>query len=551
MSAVSITAPVDAAPASAAVAQNPPIPWLGISAVLLGTFISTLNGRLSTFGLGDIRGAVHAGFDEGAWITTSYTTAQMLITPIAVWAGSIYGPRRVLLIACSVFAVASLAMPWSQNLATLLSLQFASGLGSGCFMPLTLSFLLGRLPRKFWPYGIALYALHIDFSLNISASLEGWYLEHGSWCWIYWQNVPLAAGMAACLYFGIRPVPVPASAEAPAASRAVPSAPRKIDLFGLAASGVGLALVYAALDQGNRLDWQNSGRVWGLMLGGAILLISFWFHATRSATSWINIRVALGYPLPVILVLVTILRSSLLTTAFLIPQFLGVVRGFHALQIGDTLLWVALPQLLLFPLAGHLLRYVDPRVPALVGLSLIGVAGLMVAHGLTPLWGSDQFLLSQLIQALGQSLAMTGVIYATVLNMRMDIALTFGALLQIARLMGGELGTAFVATFHRIREQRASNLIGAHIQSGAEEVLQRVQAYGHVLARSGHLDSQGSAATSVLGRVVHDAATTQGVIDGFAALGVTVTIGLFALSMLRLPAEAAPHPPESKGRELR
>ena len=415
-------------------------------------------------------------------------------------------------------------------------------------MPLTLSFILGSLPRKFWPYGVALYALHIDFSLNISASLEGWYIEHGSWRWIFWQNVPLAAGMAACLYFGIRPAPAPAKPLAPApANPSTPSAPRKIDLFGLAASGVGLALVYAAVDQGNRLDWQNSGLVWGLILGGVTLLIAFWSHATRSPNSWINLRVAFSYPLPVALLLVAILRSSLLTTAFLIPQFLGVVRGFHALQIGDTLLWVALPQLLLFPLAGHLLRYVDPRLPAVVGLSLIGVAGLMVARGLTPLWGSDQFLLSQLFQALGQSLAMTGVIYATVLTMRMDIALTFGALVQITRLLGGEFGSAFVATFHRIREQRASNLIGAHVQSGAEDVLHRLQAYGHVVARSGHLDPQGSAATSVLGRVVQGAATTQGVIDGFAALGVTVTIGLFALSMLRLPAEAAPQPPESKG----
>lgn len=540
MSVASTTAPAGATPASAAVAQNPPIPWLGIAAVLLGTFISTLTGRLSTFGLGDIRGAVHAGFDEGAWITTSQTTAQMLITPIAVWVGSIYGPRRVLLIACGVFAVASLTIPWSPNLATLLGLQFISGLGSGCFMPLTLSFILARLPRKFWPYGIALYALHIDFSLNISASLEGWYIEHGSWRWIFWQNVPLAAGMAACLHFGIRSTPAPARPS-------VSPGQRKIDPFGLAASGVGLALVYAALDQGNRLDWQNSGLIWGLMLGGVSLLIAFWFHATRSPNCWINLRVVFSYPLPIVLVLVAILRSSLLTTAFLIPQFLGVVRGFHALQIGDTLLWVALPQLLLFPLAGHLVRYVDPRLPAVVGLSLIAVAGLMVAQGLTPLWGSDQFLLSQLIQALGQSLAMTGVIYATVLTMRMDIALTFGALVQIARLLGGELGTAFVATFHRIREQRASNLIGAHVQSGSEDVLHRLQAYGHVVARSGHLDPHGSAATSVLGRVVHEAATTQGVIDGFAALGVTVTIGLFALGMLRLPAEAAPNPPESKG----
>jgi DHA2 family multidrug resistance protein len=64
------------------------IPWLGLLAVLMGTFISALNGRLSTHGLADIRGAVSAGVDEGAWITTAETTAQMLVTLPAVWIGA-------------------------------------------------------------------------------------------------------------------------------------------------------------------------------------------------------------------------------------------------------------------------------------------------------------------------------------------------------------------------------------------------------------------------------------------------------------------------------
>src|SRR6202789_4688320 len=80
---------------------SPPtsIPWLGLVAVLMGTFISTLNGRLSTFGLTDIRGALGAGFDEGAWITTPQTVAQMFIAIAAVWMGNAFGPRRVLLAA--------------------------------------------------------------------------------------------------------------------------------------------------------------------------------------------------------------------------------------------------------------------------------------------------------------------------------------------------------------------------------------------------------------------------------------------------------------------
>jgi DHA2 family multidrug resistance protein len=43
-------------------------PLIGVIAVLLGALISTLAGRLTTFGLADVRGAIHAGFDEGAWI---------------------------------------------------------------------------------------------------------------------------------------------------------------------------------------------------------------------------------------------------------------------------------------------------------------------------------------------------------------------------------------------------------------------------------------------------------------------------------------------------
>ena len=188
------------------------IPWLGLLAVLMGTFISTLNGRLSTFGAADIRGAVHAGFDEGAWITTVQSAAQMLVAPAAVWMGTAFGPRRVLFIAAVAFGVIAILTPFSPNLPTLLTLQFSAGLASGFFVPLTLSFVLLSTPPKYWAYGIAVYALNLELSLNISASLEGWYVDHQSWRWIYWQNAPLAAVMALCLHYGLRPRPAAAPA---------------------------------------------------------------------------------------------------------------------------------------------------------------------------------------------------------------------------------------------------------------------------------------------------------------------------------------------------
>ena len=60
-------------------------PVLGILAVMLGAFISSLNTKLTTFGLADIRGGLGLGFDEASWITTVFGAAQMVVTPAARW----------------------------------------------------------------------------------------------------------------------------------------------------------------------------------------------------------------------------------------------------------------------------------------------------------------------------------------------------------------------------------------------------------------------------------------------------------------------------------
>ena len=504
-----------------------PIPWLGLTAVLMGTFISTLNGRLSTFGLADIRGAVHAGFDDGAWITTAQTVAQMFIAPIAIWVGSVYGPRRVLLDAATAFAVISAVTPFSTNLPMLLGLQFMGGLASGCFIPLTLSFLLRNLPPKYWAYGVAVYALNLELSLNISASLEGFYVEHLSWAWIFWQNVPLAVAMALCLHFGVPRDPVN------------PKAPPS-DIFGFIAGGLGLALIYAGLDQGNRLDWLNTGLIWGLLSAGGVLVAGFVIHELRTPYPGVDLKLVFSAPLPRLLILIAFLRLTILSTAFLIPQFLQGVRGFRALEVGQTLVWIAAPQLIFCPLAGMMLRRTDPRLVSSIGFIFISVACLMVAHGLTALWSSYQFLPSQLLQAIGQSFALSGIIFFGVLHLRPQDALTFGAALQTARLMGGELGTAFVATVVRVRGQTASNLIGLHVQSGDGGVVQRLQAYASVAGRS-DTGLGPSRAAGLLAGIVRSASQLQAVVDAFV-----VVSGLTALALLIVVAhKPAPLGPAS------
>ncbi|MDR3509770.1 MAG: MFS transporter [Caulobacteraceae bacterium] len=520
------TGPAPQPPAPQPPGASAGIPWLGLVAVLLGTFISTLNGRLSTFGLADIRGALHAGFDEGAWITSSQTIAQMLIAPVAIWVGGIYGPRRVLFGAAAAFAVVSFVIPFSTNPPMMLGLQFASGISSGFFVPLTLSFILRSTPPRLWAYGVAIYALNLELSLNISASLEGWYVEHLSWRWIFWQNVPLALGMVACLQLGIARTP-------PLPGRPPP------DVFGFASLGLGLALIYAALDQGNRLDWLNSGLVWGLLLSGGLLTLAFLAHEGRTAHPAFDLKVAFAAPLPRLLLLVGFLRLTILSTAILIPQYLGGVRGYRALEVGGTLIWIAVPQLIICPLAALMLRRTDPRLVSSVGFLFIAMACLSVAHSLTPSWGSEEFLRSQLLQAVGQSFALSGILFFSVLHLRPQDAMTFGAAVQIARLMGGEIGSAFITTFTRVRSQTASNLIGLHVRSGDGMVVQRLQAYAAATGRATDPATAAGRAAGVLGGVVRGMATTQGVIDAFVAIAFFTALALL-LVVAHKPAPIGP-----------
>jgi DHA2 family multidrug resistance protein len=165
-----------------------------------------------------------------------------------------------------------------------------------------------------------------------------------------------------------------------------------------------------------------------------------------------------------------------------------------------------------------------------------------MATELTSDWATDDFLTSQLLQAVGQSFALTALLVLVVSSINQADALTIGALLQFSRLFGGELGTAFMQTFVRVREQVHSNLIGLHVDSLAGLTADRLAAYRAALAaHTTDLVTATARATSLLGAAIARQAAVLSFIDGFlaAAAGAFVCLVLVAL-LLAPPRQAAP-----------
>src|ERR1700704_6959216 len=78
-------------------------PYVGILGVFLGAGIATLNARLVSVGLPDIRGAAGFGFDEASWIPTALNMATMFSGVFIVFINTVLGPRRILLPAAAIF----------------------------------------------------------------------------------------------------------------------------------------------------------------------------------------------------------------------------------------------------------------------------------------------------------------------------------------------------------------------------------------------------------------------------------------------------------------
>jgi MFS transporter, DHA2 family, multidrug resistance protein len=498
-------------------------PYIGLVGVLLGSAMGTLGSRVTTFGLADLRGGLSAGFDEGAWITTSFGVGQMLIGVASPYLGAVFGVRRVLLLGIVLFFTATLLAPLSPNLQAYLTINFLAGVGSGTFIPLTISFILRNLPARLIVYGIAIYAMNSELSQNIGASLEGWYSDHWSWRWIDWQYCIALPVMYACIWFGV-------PREPPNLALC-----RELDWPGLVYAGLGFSLLYAGLDQGNRLDWVRNGTINGLLLSGALLSLLFVLRELWTPRPFMNIRVIVQGDLPILLALLSGYRFIILSTAYIIPTYLQTVQNFRELQVGAVLLWIALPQLLIVLPLAMLLRRVDGRWVLACGTILIGIACLMGTN-LTSQWATDDFLPSQVLQAIGQSFALTALIVLIAQSIHPADALTIGSLLQFSRLFGGEIGTAFMQTFVRVREQVHSNLIGLHVDSLAGTTIDRLSAYrGAVGTRSADVTEVGAEAAKLLANAVAQQAAVLSYIDGFLAAAGGAFVCLLLVALVRRP----------------
>ena len=503
-------------------------PLLGILGVVTGAGLVTLAGRMLSLGLADLRGHVGISFDDGAWLDSAYNASLMFIGPFTVFLGGLLGPRRILLSAAGLFAITSIFLPVIHSYSLLIVALIIAGLMSGTFYPLTLTFALRNIPLRYLPFTIALYAVFVDGAVNIAPSLYGWYRDHLSWQWMFWNSAAIAPVMMTCIYLGIPPLP-PRKKSGPAPSFA--------GFFYLSA---GLALVFAALQQGQRLDWWRSGVFNAWFWAGSFFLVCALVRRLRAPNSLVALPYLAKWNTILLGGLLFWFRFTLCTTIILIPQSLAI-RGFEADQIAPAIIWSAIPLLpIAFITALLLSRKVDPRLLFAAGLFCTAYANWLCSQ-YTTAWAAEDFYRTELLVGVGQAFAFIGLVGCIVLQAifagalaKPEWVLTFSAYFHVVRLFGGTAGAIYMGHFIAQREKLHSNLLGLHVMSGNWIADQNIRAMtAGVYAKTSGIASAGARVVDLIGARVRLQAYSLSLIDGFLLISWSCACALVLVALLR------------------
>jgi MFS transporter, DHA2 family, multidrug resistance protein len=372
--------------------------------------------------------------------------------------------------------------------------------------------------------------------------LYGFYRNQLSWEWMFWTSALAAPVMAACAYYGIPP-----------STRPRPAGP-KPSFMGFLYASAGLTLLFIALDQGQRLDWWRSGLFTALAATGIFFLLCAVIRRLRRPNPLVDLPFLRNWNTLVLGFGIFAFRFCLLATALVIPQTLAV-RGLDAAQIGPAVLWTALPELCLAFFAAHLLaRGLDPRLLMASGFAVMGSVCLMNAN-VTSVWAAENYFLTELLMAVGQSFAFVGLVSSIILQSFFSGAatspprvLTFSAFFHVVRIFAGQIGVTMMTRFIAEQEKLHSYLVGLQVQSGdwiAEHTV-RLLAAG-LAGRSTDMHEAAGRAIGLVAAGVRVQAYTLALIDAFhlmawmsvAMLVMVATLRRFPLNFRDLSALSA------------
>jgi DHA2 family multidrug resistance protein len=475
---------------------------------MLGAFMAVLDIQITNASLNDILGSLGATLDEGSWVSTSYLVAEIIVIPLTGWLSDVFSARRYLLVNAALFLAFSVTCAWSWDLNSMIVFRALQGFTGGVLIPMAFNLVLKLLPPAKRGLGFALFGMTATFAPAIGPTLGGWLTDNYGWPAIFYLNLVPGALLLGAVAWGLGP-------EKPRLALL-----RRGDWWGIGTMAVGLGSLIVFLEEGNRNDWLNSQFIASLGLTAAVFLGACVVIELVRREPFINLRLLADRNFGLGTLVGTAFGVGMYGVMYLLPMYLAQVQGYNAQQIGQTIMWSGVPQLLMMPVAAVLLQWVDARVLLTLGLAFFSGSSFMNST-LTNLTGYDQLILSQLVRALGMPLVIVPLTSLATGHIGPHQSGSASALYNMFRNLGGSIGIAVLATQLDLREKLHSVRLGEAVNVFNPATSERLGALTQqFVARGTEAVAAGQQAIGAVAGVVRHEAYVMAYGDCFYLLGL-------------------------------
>jgi MFS family permease len=334
-------------------------------AVSLAMFLVQLDFFALNLALPQMAHELHVTTTDMQWAISGYMLAVGAFMIPGGRLGDILGRKRVLLVGVALFGVTSLAAGLSGSAGMVIAFRVLQGVGAALSFPVGIAALTNAFPEERRQAAIG-NAYGIAAAGTALGPFVGGALSELSWRWVLIFNVPLAL---AALLLGL------GSMEE---SRDL-TAPRTIDVKGVAAVALGIAALTFAVDRGDTWGWTSAATL-GTFAVGALMLVAFVAIERRVRFPLVELSLFRNTPYVVITLAGMVSNICFCVTTFAVTIYLQEVRGLRPIEAGVVFLAPSLTLAVMGPLSGR----IGPRFrPIGVMATAIGAGsvGLLILSG--------------------------------------------------------------------------------------------------------------------------------------------------------------------------
>lgn len=430
-------APPRPAPPGGHVTASGEVDWvkifLGFGGMVVGQFMAILDIQIVASSLSQIQAGVGASADEISWVQTIYLLAEVVIIPLTAYLTKMWGTRTVYVAAAAGFIVTSIATGLSTNIEMMIVTRALQGLAAGAMIPAVFATAMTVFPPEKRVTANVVVGLIVTLAPTIGPTLGGHLTEAMNWRWLFFVNVP--PGLLVMFLVG----------RYGNFDKGDPSLAKGIDWFGLAIMTVFLLSMQYVIEEGSGEGWFDDDVILWLTVTAVIAGVVFIWRQLTYRQPIVSLKPFTDRNFTLGFLMNAVSGMSLFGGTFILPLFLGQIRQFSSAEVGTTMLISGLTMFLSAPIAGRVVRYMDPRIPLVLGFALAAY-GVGLGVRVTAEWGFWEFATLQAVRGVGVMIAMIAAQQLSVSTLPPEMMKDASGLVNLIRNIGGAVGLAVLTT---------------------------------------------------------------------------------------------------------